>query len=197
MDRRNQLGTALVVVAVVLFVVPAFFPVQSMLVHDTRRSTDLGVGSGGDVGETDQRVVAYDDLSDRGQELYEETLERDGEYRVPIGEGAPEFNYLTDEERDRAFENDNVSAFGLVIERPAEDGHLPPADERYFVGREDPEGDGEVNQTRRRELAMRYDAMVTSTEQPPLGATPQLLRLGAALLAVLSLGLGGYFLSSR
>lgn len=197
MDRRNQLGTALVVVAVVLFVVPAFFPVQAMLVHDTRRSTDLGVRSGGDVGETDQRVVAFEELSERGQDLYVETLERGGEYRVPVGQGAPEFNYLTPEERSRAFENDSLTAFGIVIERPAEDGHLPPSDERFFVEREEMEGEEPVNQTRRRELAMRYDAMVTSTEQPPLGATPQLLRLGAALLAVLSLGLGGYFISSK
>ncbi|MFC7193496.1 hypothetical protein ACFQL4_00705 [Halosimplex aquaticum] len=49
----------------------------------------------------------------------------------------------------------------------------------------------------RREQAMRYDAMETSTEQPPLGATPQLLRLAAVLFAVLSLGVGGYLFSSK
>jgi hypothetical protein len=39
--------------------------------------------------------------------------------------------------------------------------------------------------------------METRTEQPPLGALPQLLRLVAALLAVVSMGVGGYLLSSK
>ncbi|MEF8852584.1 MAG: hypothetical protein V5A44_00295 [Haloarculaceae archaeon] len=38
--------------------------------------------------------------------------------------------------------------------------------------------------------------MQTRTERPPLGSSPQLLRLGAVVLAVISLGAGGYFLSS-
>ena len=39
MNRRNTLGTALVVLAVVLFVVPAVFPAQPVLIHDTDRTT--------------------------------------------------------------------------------------------------------------------------------------------------------------
>ena len=39
--------------------------------------------------------------------------------------------------------------------------------------------------------------MRTGIEAPLLGSPPQLARLVAALLAVLSLGIGGYLLSSK
>jgi hypothetical protein len=200
MNRRNQLGSALVVLAIVLFVVPALFPVQPMLTHYTGTSTSAPPA------ELEQRgfdIVAYENLTERGQELYVEALEHDGEYRVPNGTGAPAFDYPTDAERREAYERrENESIEGpvrtgiVIIERPADDSSLPPSDERYFE-RDRGEGETDSNESQRREMILRYDEMRTSTEQPPLGAPPQLLRLGAVLLAVVSLGVGGYLLSSR
>ena len=195
MDRRNVVGTALVALAIVLFVVPALFPVQAVLVHDTR---DRVEGSPSELRDEGHEVIAYENLSERGQELYVETLRNDGEYRVPKGEGAPEFDYLTDAERREAFRNDNESAVrSVVIERPEDDSDLPPADE-FGVGPGDEEEEElSGDEQERRETMRRYDAMRTTTEQPPLDSPPQLLRLGAALLAVISLGVGGYLLSSN
>lgn len=190
---RNRVGAALVVLAVVLFVVPAFFPVQPVLVHTTWGNTDIPPTQL----EQDEeiRVVAYENLTDRGQELYVETLEHDGEYRVPQGEGAPVFVYPTESERRAAFESDNVTASGqVVIERPEDDSSLPAADEHYYPREE---GLNETEREQRREESLRYDMMRTATEQPPLGSPPQLLRLGAVVLAVVFLGTGGYFLSSK
>jgi hypothetical protein len=190
MNRRNKLGTALVALAVVLFVAPAFFPVQAVLVHDTRASAPPEPEEIRDQG---YEIVAYGNLSERGQGLYVRTLENGGEYRVGQGEGAQEFGYPTDAERRAAFRNDSLERpGGIVIERPEDDTGLPRADERAFG----PPREGET-EAEREERALRYDAMETRTEQPPLGSLPQLLRLAAALIAVLSLGVGGYLLSSR
>ncbi|MFB6250849.1 MAG: hypothetical protein ABEI27_04025 [Halobellus sp.] len=200
MSRRNRAGTALVGLAVVLFVAPALFPVGPVLVHDTRGSAP---GTPAEIRERGIPVVAYGNLSERAQELYVTTLENGGEYRVARGRGAPAFDYPTVTEVRRARENGSQSTPGrLVIERPADDAHLPPADERAYV---DPEEvgaveDGEVNETRveqARERAQRYDLVETRTGDPPLGSTPQLLRLASVLLAVVSLGAGGYLRSSK
>ncbi|WP_135366294.1 hypothetical protein [Halosimplex halophilum] len=193
MNRRNAVGTALVVLAAVLFTVPAVFPVQAMLVHDTG---SYATGTPEELREEGHEVIAYENLSARGQELYRTTLENDGEYRVPVGEGAPEFSYLNATERRQAFENDNVSAVrAVVIERPEDGGDLPPADEPNFGPR--PGENASEEEQRRAETTQRYDAMATATSEPPLGATPQLIRLASVLLAVLSMGVGGYLLSSK
>jgi hypothetical protein len=190
MNRRNTVGTALVVLAVVLFVVPVFFPVQPALVHNTR---DTVPGEPEIIRDDGYEIVTYENLSDTGQDLYVRTLENGGEYRINQGGGAPEFEYPTDAERDAAFENETIERpGGIVIVRPEDDAGLPPADERAFG----PPRENETEQERR-ERALRYDAMETRTEQPPLGALPQLLRLVAALLAVVSMGVGGYLLSSK
>jgi hypothetical protein len=190
MNRRNTVGTALVVLAVVLFVVPVFFPVQPALVHNTR---DTVPGEPEIIRDDGYEIVTYENLSDTGQDLYVRTLENGGEYRINQGGGAPEFEYPTDAERDAAFENETIERpGGIVIVRPEDDAGLPPADERAFG----PPRENETEQERR-ERALRYDAMETRTEQPPLGALPQLLRLVAALFAVVSMGVGGHLLSSR
>ncbi|WP_436907353.1 hypothetical protein [Halosimplex marinum] len=193
MNRRNTIGTALVVLAAVLFTVPAVFPVQAMLLHDTG---SYATGPPEELRQEGHEIIAYGNLSERGQELYRKALENDGEYRVPVGEGAPEFSYLNQTERRQAYENDNASAVQpVVIERPEEGGDLPPADEPDF---RPPPGENVSEEERQRaEATLRYDAMRTETSEPPLGATPQLLRLASVLLAVLSLGVGGYLLSSR
>jgi hypothetical protein len=197
-DRRNQLGAALVALAAVLFVLPAVFPVPVMLVHDTGAVASVPPDR---LEEAGYRVVAYENLSERGRELYVATLEQGGVYRVPLDRGAPEFAYPTPAERHEAYENrSRDSRLEVVIERPEDGGSLPPADEPH---RRPPEGDGddgEGEETREREtepVSSRYDAIRTATERPPLGSTPQLLRLAAAALAVVALGTGGYLLSSK
>lgn len=184
MNRRNKLGTALVVLAVLLLVLPALFPVQSVLVHDARPSTDA---NGSQLEARGATVIDYGNLSERGQELYVETLESPQEYTVPAGDGAPEFNYTT-----------GVSTIGdgqefapnvVIIDRQGADG-LPPAKE-YGQRAQD------ERTTDHRQEVRRYDMLVTREGQPPLGSTTQLLRLGSVLLAVVALGLGGYVLSSR
>ena len=201
MNRRNTLGTALVVLAVVLLVGPAVFPVQPVLTHDTDRSTR---DSPSELREQGVPIVAYENLSARGQELYVRTLENDGGLRVGRDAGAPDFQYPTSAERREAFEADNMSGTGMVvIERPEDDSDLPPPDERFFGPREEEEEEVENDEQpeerreERRERVLRYDAMMTATGQPPLGSTRQLLRLGAVMLAVVSLGTGGYLLSSK
>ena len=190
MNRRNTLGTALIVLAIVLFVIPAFFPVQAVLVHNTE---DSQPGEPELIREDGYEVVAYENLSDRGQDLYVQTLKNGGEYSVSEGEGAPDFAYPTDAERRAAARNGSDDRPGkIVIVRPEDDADLPPADERSFGPRREDETEEE-----RRARHLRYDAMDTRTEQPSLGALPQLIRLLAGLLAVVSLGVGGYLLSSR
>lgn len=190
MTRRNTVGTALVALAVVLFVAPAFFPVQPTLAHSTR---DTVPGEPDIIREDGYDLVAYENLSERGQELYVRTLENGGEYRVGQGGGAPEFGYPTEAERRAALRNDSDERpGGIVIVRPEDDAGLPMADERAFGPPREDETEEE-----RRERNLRYDAMETRTEQPPLGALPQLVRLVAALLAVVSMGVGGYLLSSK
>jgi hypothetical protein len=194
MNRRNTLGTALVVLAVVLFVGPAVFPVQPVLTHDTDRTTR---DSPSELREQGIPVVAYENLSERGKEVYVAALEGE-DYRVGQDAGAPDFRYPTSAERREAFEADNVSGTGMVvIERPEDDSVLPPPDERFFGPREEEEAESEEELEERRQQVLRYDAMVTGTGQPPLGSTRQLLRLGAVMLAVVSLGTGGYLLSSK
>jgi len=191
MNRRNTVGTALVVLAVVLFTVPAFFPVQPMLTHDTE---DTAPAPPAELRQQGYEIVAYENLSERGQELYVTTLENDGEYRVSVGEGADDFGYPTDGEVRAMY--DNGTEPGVVIERPEDAESLPPSDERFY-GYPSEEEVNESQAEQRRQTIERYDAMSTRTEEPPLGATPQLIRLAAVLLAVLSLGVGGYLLSSK
>lgn len=189
MERDDALGTGLVVLGIVLFAVPALFPVQSVLVHNTSPGT---FGGPDQLEEEGIEIIAYENMSDRGQELYRDTLEAGGEYRVQSGDGAPEFSYPTAGERTDARRERPDRRPGVVaIERP-EDGDLPRADEPIDRGPADGEG-----AEQRRQQAQRYDLMQTGTEPPPLGSTPQLLRLVAALLAVVSVGLGGYLRASN
>lgn len=183
MTRRNTVGTALVGLAVLLFVLPALFPVQGVLVHDTRPSTQA------DEPELEARgatVIDYGNLSERGKELYVKALESPQEYTVPAGEGAPDFDYTT--EVSTVHEGEEFASNVVVIDRQGAEG-LPPADEYGQRARDDANPE--------RQEIRRYDMMVTREGQPSLGSTTQLLRLGSVLLAVVLLGTGGYLLSSR
>jgi hypothetical protein len=110
-------------------------------------------------------VVAYENLTERGQELYVETLEAGGEYSVAQSEGTPDFSYPSESQRRAALEDRDrrVRPGTVVVERPV-DGSLPDSDEEFFL---DADEDFEGNRT---ELRRR---------------------------AVVSLGTGGYVLSSK
>lgn len=187
--RRNKAGSALVVVGVCLFVLPAIFPVQSVLVHDTGPRTSANAT---ELEESGVTVIAYENLSERGQELYRESLDARGEYYVDEGEGASAFPYPSPEELRGQQETSRFLMLGTVaIDRAGHDD-LPPADE-YRVG-----GDAERNNSVDEEdITNRYDLMETRKGQPQLGEPAQLGRLAAVLLAVVCLGVGGYLLSSR
>ena len=184
MTRRNTVGTALVGLAVLLFVLPALFPVQPVLVHNAGPSTQANESQLEARGAT---VIDYANLSDRGQELYVATLEGTRDYTVPAGEGAPEFNYTADIAAIR--EGQEFPPNVVVIDRQGTEG-LPPA---YEYGQSERATDANPE----RQQVRRYDMFVTRKGQPPLGSTTQLLRLGSVLLAVVALGVGGYLLSSR
>lgn len=193
MNRRTNIGKALLGLAALLFVLPAVVPVQPVLVHDTDPRTQA---NGTELRQEGATVIAYENLSERGKELYVQALENRGQYTVPAGEGAPEFNYTTLEEREKLQESrQQFRQMGVVIDREGADD-LPPADEFYRPpeGQEQrPDSDAQQAQA----TAERYDWMLTYEGQPDLGSTSQLLRLLAALLGVVSLGVGGYVLSSK
>jgi hypothetical protein len=116
-------------------------------------------------------VVSYENISERGRTIYRKTLENDGVYRVPLGEGAAEFEYVTDEELANT---ENVSTAikqkSVVIERPA-NASLPPADEVRS------------NST--------LETMSATTTRPPLSATawvPLFASVGLGVLLVLASG---------
>lgn len=183
MDRRTTLGTALVVVAVLCFALPPLFPVQPVLVHDTRPNTLDGPDQ---IEAEGHEIYAYVNLTDRGQELYVATLENGGQYHVSPGEGAPDWAYPSPSERTVARQNGVDRPGHVVIER-AGDADLPRADES-------PHGDAEGE---RWEQAQRYDLMAATEDRPPMDSTPQLLRLVAGLLGVVCAGMGGYLVSSK
>lgn len=194
MIRKSTLPVALVVLGVALLLTPALFPVQQMLYHESRAGTTADRAQ---LEEDGYDVIAYEDLSERGRELYVASLRHDGPYTVPVGEGADEFNYTA---------RDHLR--GVVIERPA-DSDLPPADEpveRAEFERheaEDEEAAEGTNGTEtgptvdeRRQQIARYDLLSLRVDTPPLTATPNLSRLLAALVGVVLVGVGGY-LSAR
>jgi len=173
-DRRRAVGTGLLVLGVLSLVVPALVPVGSEHIHDTRPATDE---SRAELEDRGVPVLAYDDLSDRGQEVYREALLTGGAYSVPTGQGIQALDY-----------RDTDSRF-VAIKRPADAEDLPPADE-LRVGPVDE--DLPEDERQRRQNAQRYDLMEVNTGPPSLDSAPQLLRLVVGLLAVLLLGVGGY-----
>ncbi len=190
MNRRNTVGLALVVLAVILFTLPAFFPVQAVLTHNTGPGS---FDSRAELEENGVEIIGYENMSERGQELYRQTLEAGGSYSVSQGNGATDFGYLTGAERQVRTERPRQRPSLVAIERP-EDASLPPADEPFERVRG---GGDESGDEQRRQQVQRYDLMDTSTEPPSLGALSQLLRLAAALLGVLSLCVGGYLYASN
>jgi len=183
MERRTKLGVGLILAGLLLCGLALAFPVEPVRVHDTGAATNMNesVAEG-----YDYRVVEYENLSERGQELYVKTLENGGVYRVPIDEGAEDFPYP-----DLAVirsTNRSLDYRGLLIERPANDSHLPPADENPSLAEDVPANESTVT---------RYELIRTQTKRPPLGSgayVPRLLGLG---LGIAALTAGGYLLVSK
>ena len=173
-DRRRLVGIGLLVLGVLSLVVPALLPLGSEHVHDTRLTT---TESRAELEDRGVQVLVYEDLSDRGREVYREALLTGGAHGVPSGQGIPALDYPDSNGRL------------VAIERPADTEDLPPPDE-LRVGPADEELPEEEQQ--RRQNAQRYDLLEVTTGPPPLDALSQLLRLAVGLLAALSLGVGGY-----
>jgi hypothetical protein len=211
MTPRLTRSHALLAVGLLLLVTPAFAPLQPVLEHDTRRGS---FEDGTRLEEEGYRIVAYEDLSERGKELYVKTLRNGGTYRVALGDGASDFRYPTQAEvDDREGYEARVELSHVVVERPA-NASLPPADEDVEHGvdvvqerekdrkerAENGTSDGAIPTTRseaeiRRQVA-RYDVMQTRTTKPGLTGEAALLRFGAAALGIVLTGTGGY-LSSK
>ncbi|WP_247005474.1 hypothetical protein [Halorientalis litorea] len=214
MSVRETLGSqrvaaALVVVGVALLVAPALVPVQPVLSHDTGPGTFENESQMAENGYT--TVIAYENLSARGQELYVSALENGGRYTVPVGQGAPEFSYPTAGELGEIDDFEEQRALhSVVVERPP-DADLPPADEpvervedlaeRREEYRERAAEEGEATPEpdpdrpsldERRQQTARYDVMSTETASPPLTATGPLVRLLSACVGIVAIGVGGY-----
>lgn len=195
MTRYTALAGALVVLGIALLVTPVLFPLQPVLYHDTGQSV---MGNESQIEQQGLEAVAYENLSERGQELYVQTLRSDGEYSVPMAQGASGFRYPTNAELGEVQNYTvRIRLQTIVVERPPS-ADLPPADEpveraEYMVQREE-ERETASNRSEaeiRRQIA-RYDAMTTKTAKPSLTASSSLLRLLSAVVGVLAIGTGGY-----
>jgi hypothetical protein len=186
MERRTRIGVALVLVGLVSFGLALAFPVEPVRVHDTSGSMYANESTAEEMGYP---VVAYENLSDRGQKLYVQTLENGGTYRVPAGQGAPDFAYPTDSEVRHAgarVGSDRTSNVEVLIERPAEDGHLPPSDELTRPG-------PDMNES----TQLRYDLLTARTRKPQVGSGAHAPRLLGLVLGIAASTAGGYLLASK
>lgn len=218
MTRHTTLSSALLVLGVALLIAPILVPIQPVLYHDTDRGT---MANRTMLEEQGYEIVSYENLSARGQELYVQSLRADGEYTVPLNEGASDFAYPTLSELG-TLENyqDRNRLQTVVIERPLNTTSLPPPDEpleaaehrvrereqrketREEEAHEDKrasDGSAAENETRSgptveelRQQIGRYDLMMTRTDLPPLTASLALLRLFSAVGGILAIGIGGY-----
>ncbi|MDS0281331.1 hypothetical protein [Haloarcula onubensis] len=209
-DIAETASTVLVVVGVVALLGPALVPVQQVLYHEVGAGTTM---NGSQLEAEGYTVVGYENLSERGQEIYVAALESpDREYTVPVGEGAPEFPYDGAVEADRREDYRTYQRLtGIVVERP-DDADLPPPAEP--VGRIDyqreqrderptsqnaTESEADTQRQRaleRREQAIgRYDLLTVRKGSPPLTDPANLVRLGAVAFGAVALGVGGYLRS--
>jgi hypothetical protein len=217
-ELADTAGTVLLVVGVVALLLPALFPVQQVLYHGTQADT---MADGSELRAEGYTVIEYENLSERGQEIYVAALQSpDGAYTVPVGQGAPEFPYDgadgLDDVSGRAEFEKRQRLTSVVIERP-DDADLPPADEpverldRERPPREDAANGGETasqNETatesdrpseqeleQRRQMVAKYDLVTVGQRTPPVTDSGNLLRLGAVLLGTIAIGVGGYLRS--
>ncbi|MDS0258109.1 hypothetical protein NDI56_01650 [Haloarcula sp. S1CR25-12] len=205
-DVADTAGAVLLVLGVAALLVPALVPVQQVLYHQT---DDGATMNGSELEAQGYTVVAYENLSERGKEIYVAALRSEDEYTVPDGQGAPEFPYTGAEDFGEVTSSEEYEQrrrlTSIVIERP-ENASLPPADEpvdRIDRRPEPPEAEttserDSVNRSRieqRRQAIARYDLMTVRRGTPPVTDSGTLLRLGSVLAGTLFVGLGGYLRS--
>lgn len=116
--ESRQLAFGLLLLSALLFGAATAVPPQDVRMHDT--SPYLGENASLNE-DAPVRIVAYENLSERGQELYRKTLKNDGRYWVPLDEGATDYEY---------YETQSIENEALVIVRP-QNTDLPPADEQH------------------------------------------------------------------
>jgi len=176
MDRK-KVSFVLLLLSVVLFGVFLTTSVNDVRIHDT----SLYISERSSVHDVEYTpIVEYENLSERGQEIYRATLENDGRYWTPIGEGASDFEYSA----NTTVKNDTVSGSGfeggrvptIIIERPEDDAFLPPIDEPYEE---------------------KYDWMATSTQEPPIMSGKHNRKLGSISFAIITLISGVYVYTTR
>lgn len=203
MISRSRISTALLVVGAVLLIAPALAPVQPVLSHEVGGTI---TGERSDLREENIEIITYENLSDRGKALFEQALRNDGSYRVPVGEGASDFEYRT--ELDPEGDDDSPRPYGprtVAVERP-DDPDFPAVDERRpqrrppegaqreTGGTDDSAGSSEQSAQREQERE-RYNILQTRLTQPPLTDSGNLLRFFAVLGGVVAVGGGGYLRS--
>ncbi|MFB6082753.1 MAG: hypothetical protein ABEJ94_00735 [Halorientalis sp.] len=193
MISRSRISAALLVLGAVLLLAPALAPVQPVLSHEVAGTI---TADRSDLRNEDIDVMTYENLSERGKVLYERTLRNGGSYRVPVGEGAPEFQYRAEPTPGR--DDDSVRAYGprTVAIEPPDDADFPVVDERVRR-RRPPDGERrETNDSTPQGSPERYTIFRTSVDQPPLTDPANLLRFLSVLAGVVAIGGGGY-LGSR
>ncbi|WP_424019407.1 hypothetical protein ACOZ4N_08030 [Halorientalis pallida] len=216
MISRSRISAAFLVVGAVLLIAPALAPVQPVLYHEVDGPLITEKSA---LEERGVDVIAYENLSDRGKDLYERALRNGGDYQVPAGQGASDFQYRTELEADD--ESEPRRRFGprvIAIERP-EDSDLPTLDERVpdrrppdsepdeaagtgsseTVGESsnttETPADGTGDRPPEQQEENEYTLLRTSLGQPPLTDSGNLLRFVAVLAGVVMLGSGGYLRS--
>lgn len=202
MTRHSLRNNTLIVIGIALLVAPALFPIQPVLYHDSNQQT---MGNETQIEQRGYEIIAYENLSTRGQQLYVQTLRNEGEYYVPLTDGASEFPYPTNGELGDVEDYEAREALQtVVIERPP-NADLPPADEpleaaelRYEHNEKEREQENskpEMSVAERRQQIARFDVMTTKTDQPPLDTSQSLLRLLSVVGGVFCFGIGGYLRS--
>jgi len=213
MDRSiaDTAAVVLLAVGVAGLLLPALFPAQQVLYHEVDDGT---TANGSELEAQGYTVVAYENLSDRGQDIYVEALRSpERRYTVPAGEGAPEFPYTGANdsgpvENAEEYQQRRIQS-SIVIERP-EDADLPPAaepvqrvdrelEERQAAAEDEPgtpkEARLEARLEQRRAETERYDLMTVQKGTPRATDSGSLSRLGGVLLGTLAIGVGGYLRS--
>ena len=163
MHRRTQVAVALALLAIPLLGMPAILPVDPVLVHNTGDTTKANNTSA--LQQYHYGVYDASNLSERGREIYRNALQTEDAYRVPVGQGAPEFQYPTREAVSNLSQTNITAALrmsSVALVRSPDDG-LPPADEA--------------------EGAREFETLSTYTAEPEMGS-------GAYVHHILGLALG-------
>jgi hypothetical protein len=167
MNRQQAVIVGLLIAGLALLAAAVAVPVGQIDKHDTRAQS---MQSNEEI-TASYTVLAYEELSDRGREVYRRALENDGTYAVPEGEGASEFTYLTRDELNGMSPEQQRQATQYVIDRRGASS-LPPADES------DPDA--------------RYDLITVGTYDPEFPSEQHVPNLAAAAVGLVCLGVGGY-----